>query len=337
MKRRKANATIKDVAREAGVSYSTVSRALNRSPLVNEETRTRVVEVADRLGYSPNTYAQSLVRGRSDMLGFVLPDLRGTLLMEIVEGAEKVIRESGHQALILHSDWDFDTEVAQVNYLKASRVGGAIICPISDVREEQWLRELEAEGFPVVLIDRYLPNVVNSFVATDNVQGGKLAAQHLIAKGHKKLICLSVSEAEETTSTRDRMEGFRAAAKGAGLPRDAIKVVRINLGAEIPKGFPSLSTLLSTTNGKQAIFAVSDVFAMALYQTMMTHGMSLNDVDLVGFDDARLVPFLPMPWASVAQHKADIGRRAVEILFEMVERGAGHIVQENIPPHLIVR
>jgi len=335
--RRRVSATIKDVARDSGVSYSTVSRALNDSPLVNDETKAKIMEVAKRLGYSPNVHAQGLARGRSNMLGFMVPDLRGTLLMEVVEGAEKELTERGFRAMLFHSQWDFQTELSHIEFMRSSRIAGAMLCTIGLKDEITLLRRLQREAFPVVLVDRYFPEVRASHVVTDNEHGGRLATEHLIRRGHREIICLAETEAQGTTSVQDRVKGFRAAAKEGGLGDSSVRVVPLNLHAEVKDDFPTLHALLKENPRPRAIFAINDLFSMALYQVMMHRGLSLQDVDLVGFDDARMAPFMPLPWSSVAQPKERIGRRAAQILVEMVEQGADHIVQESLPPKLIVR
>ncbi|MBN1476912.1 LacI family DNA-binding transcriptional regulator [Candidatus Sumerlaeota bacterium] len=335
--RRRDSATIKDVAREAGVSYSTVSRALNDSPLVNDRTKRKILTVAKRLNYRPNVHAQGLARGRSHMLGFVVPDLRGTLLMEVVEGAERALAEAGYRALLLHTEWELEIEKEHVEYLRSSRIGGAILCPIGRDEEVPWLRRLAREGFPVVLVDRYFPRLEASHVVTDNVLGGRLATEHLLRREHRSIVCLSDAESHLVTSLADRMQGFRETAGEAGLGPDQAKVVTFDLQSEVPREFPTLRRLLEGSQRPRAIFAVNDIFAMAVYQTMSRMGISSGEIDLVGFDDARMAPFMPLPWSSVAQPKEDIGRRAAQILIEMIDRGSGHIVRESLPPSLIVR
>ena len=135
----------------------------------------------------------------------------------------------------------------------------------------------------------------------------------------------------------DRVAGFRAAALEGGLGEDDIQLVHMDLQAEVEDDFPTLHRLLQQDPAPKAIFAINDLYAMALYQVMNHRGVSLSDIDLVGFDDARMAPFMPLPWSSVAQPKERIGRRAAEILVEMVDKGTDHIVQEMLPPTLIVR
>ncbi len=335
--RRRAQATIKDVARGAGVSYSTVSRALSGSPLVNKKTKAKVLAVAERLHYRPNVHAQGLARGRSNMLGFVVPDLRGTLLMEVVEGAERAMHAAGYRTLLFHSEWDFEMQCAHVEFMRSSRIGGAVLCPIGKPEEIKWLRRLQREGFPVVLVDRYFPEVNLSHVVTDNELGARLATQHLLDRGHETLVCLTEPDAIAMTSLRERVAGFRAAARAAGLRGKAVRVVQPDLQGEVAAEFPTLKRLLDETPRPRAVFAINDLFAMALYQTMMHRGLRLRDVDIVGFDDARMAPFMPLPWSSVAQPKAEMGRRAAEILIEMIGRGVKHIVQESLEPRLVVR
>ncbi|NUP90722.1 MAG: LacI family DNA-binding transcriptional regulator [Candidatus Sumerlaeia bacterium] len=336
MTKPRTSATIKDVARESGVSYSTVSRALNDSPLVNDETKQRVMAVAKRLHYRPNVHAQGLARGRSNMLGFVVPDLRGTLLMEVVEAAEREMAKAGMRALLMHSEWEVETEIAHIGFLRSSHIGGAILCPIGVEEEAPFLRRLLREGYPLVLVDRYFPQIDASHVVCDNLLGGRLAAEHLVERGLRDLVFLCGIAEESITSTRDRLAGFQAVAKAAGLGRDRARVVRFDMQGEAERGFPTIERMLREKR-PAGVFAMNDLVAMALYQTMMGCGLSLRDVEVVGFDDARMAPFMPLPWSSVAQPKAEIGRRAAQILIELFAGTPAGPIRESIAPRLVVR
>jgi LacI family transcriptional regulator len=116
-----------------------------------------------------------------------------------------------------------------------------------------------------------------------------------------------------------------------------VRLVRVDLEAEVHEGFPTLQDLLAGDEPPRAVFASNDLHAMALHQVMMRRGLTLHDVDLVGFDDARLAPFMPLPWTTVAQPKEQIGRRAALILLEMADKGTRHLKQESLPPRLVTR
>ena len=127
--RRQPQVTIADIAREAGFADSTVSRALNNSPLISEATKARIREVAKRLKYRPDLHAQGLARGQSSMIGVLIPDLGGTLLTGVIEGVEEALERANRRVMLLHSRWDFATERDHFAFLQSSRIHGAIVCP----------------------------------------------------------------------------------------------------------------------------------------------------------------------------------------------------------------
>jgi LacI family transcriptional regulator, galactose operon repressor len=335
--RRQSQVTIADIAREVGFADSTVSRALNDSPLISKETKTRIREVAERLNYRPNLHAQGLARGQSSMIGVLIPDLGGTMLTGVIEGIEEALERVNRRVMLLHSRWDIATEHDHLAFLQSSRIHGAIVCPIRDPEEPKLLAQLQSEGFCTVLVDRYYPEVNLSHVVTDNVRGGRMATEHLMRRKPQRLACLTIPEDEETTATRDRLQGFLATIREAGLPESSVRVIRFDLMAEARQGFPSLQRLVAETPFPEAVFAINDSYALGLHQAMLQRGLTLSDIDLVGFDNVRMLSFVPMPWSAVAQPRHAIGRRAAEILLEMLERGSDHVVRETLDPQLIVR
>src|SRR5215204_3271859 len=203
--------TLADIARELGVSKMTVSRAINNHPLINPETRTRVLEVARRLNYQPNQHARALATNRSHLIGVVVPDLMHSYFAEIYRGVEAVARPLGYRNLICNTDEDAAKEVDETEAL-LPRTDGLIVASSLPPGKVGFYKRIIKEGAKVVLIDRRLKGLSCPVVTTDDVQVGMLATEHLIGFGHLRGTSASTSEG--------RFEGYRRALGKHGLPLD---------------------------------------------------------------------------------------------------------------------
>jgi len=196
---------IKDVARESGVTISTVSRALNNGYGVNELTRERVVAVATRLNYRPNRVARGLVTGRSHSLGLIISDIRNPFFAEVARGAEDAARASACDLVLCNSDLDADKQMQYVQSLVEKRVDGILMNSVSLLNQEQQA-QLADSGLPIVLLNRSGSSRTFSTVCADNESGGALAARYLLKLGHRKIAHLTGPRKHGNLS--DRTRGF---------------------------------------------------------------------------------------------------------------------------------
>src|SRR5919199_2819110 len=199
--------TLADIARELGVSKMTVSRAINNHPLINAETRARVLEVARRLNYQPNQHARALATNRSYLLGIVIPDLMNLYFAEVARAIEAVARPAGFQLLICSTYEDATRELSEVEAL-LHRTDGLIISSVLPPTETKVYRKLLKDGARMVLVDRTMNNLRCPAVTTDNVEVGRLATAHLIGLNHRRVGHL---RGDASSVSTERLEGYKQA------------------------------------------------------------------------------------------------------------------------------
>ena len=175
---------MEDIAKILGVSKSTVSRALNNNPLVNENTKKKVLTVAKRLNFRKNYLARSLITKRTNTIGIVLPNILSSYMHEIVYGVETVANKKGYALILCISSDDPKKEEKEIHLLREKQVDGMIIFFIGESKHCDCIWELKQDKIPFVLIDRYLKNIYSDFVVTDNIAGAYMAVKHLIKLGH---------------------------------------------------------------------------------------------------------------------------------------------------------
>jgi DNA-binding LacI/PurR family transcriptional regulator len=310
--------TIRDVARHAGVSVATVSRVLNDSPLVVEPTRERVRAAVEELGYRLNATARNLSIGRAAAIGVIVPFLTSPSVIERVRGVVERLRARPGYDLLL-----FDVEVpeqrasAMRDLARGDRVAGLLVISLSVADED-----VDALDLPVVLVDAAharLPRVV-----IDNVHGGTLAAEHLLAKGHRRIGFVGdlPTNAYGFTSSEDRRRGFRAALSGAGVePLE-------RLGPHGREEAGALAAeLLALPDPPTAIFAASDLQAIGVLKTAEKLGARVpEDVAVIGFDDVDLAEIVGL--TTIRQPLRAGGALAADLLLAAIENGLDEPVEE---------
>ncbi|MFE3601140.1 LacI family DNA-binding transcriptional regulator [Streptomyces sp. NPDC059096] len=320
--------TLADVAADAGVHQSTASRALRDGTGVGAATADRVRESARRLGYVVNPAASSLRTGRSRLLGVLVPRLTDIVLATVYEGIEAGAAAAGYQAVVANTGDDPDVQRAKVERLLALRVDGLLL---GDARGDTTLAsELVARGVPVALVSRRLRGVT-SFTC-DDIVGGRLVAEHLLALGHRRV---AVVAGEPYASTGvERTKGFTDAYAKAGVPVDPALVV--NAPFDVHGGERAAQRLLAAEPRPTAVFAVNDFAAIGVMGALRASGLVPGrDVAVAGFNDVPLSAQLPIPLTSVRSPMRVMGERAATALVGMVEGRPAR--SRRFTPELMVR
>jgi LacI family transcriptional regulator len=304
-------ATVHDVARRAGVSTSTVSHVVNSTRFVSDELRERVLAAMRELDYTPNAAARMLTLGRSHTIGLIVSDIRNPFFASVARGVEDVAQEHGYTLVLCNSDESADRETACLNALETRAVDGVLLASagVADAH----LSRLVRAGYPIVLVDRDLPELGAPAVMLDNEGAAYSAVWHLITRGHRRIAMLSGRAAISTTT--ERVAGYRRALREAGIDFDARLVVS---GASTSEGGASATNIvLDVDPPPSAIFSGNNLMSIGALQVIATRGLGVpEDVALVGFDD------FPFPWSdafrphltTIAQPTYELGRRAAEIL-----------------------
>lgn len=325
-------ATIREVAKRAGVSYATVSHVINDTRFVSQATRDRVLAAMDELNYRPNALARSLRKGKTNTIGLILPDSANPFFAEIGRSVEDSAFNLGYSVILCNTERNPHREQLYVDVLSKKQVDGIIF--VATGEQVDSLNFLLSQEVPVVLIDRDLPNSEVDAVLTDNQQGGYLATQHLIELGHRRIAC--IAGPSHITPSAERVIGYKQALEEAGLPFDETLVVR---GDHHPgSGHHITSALLDLNPRPTAIFALNDLMAIGALHGAAKAGCRIpEDLAIIGFDNIDLTSFTNPPLTTIAQPKAEIGSLAAKFLAERIKDKTCPPRRIVLPTELIVR
>lgn len=327
--------SIKDVARHAGVSVGTVSNALNKPDEVSAESLARVQESIEALGYVRNDAARRLRAGISSTVGFVVLDGQNPFFNEVVRGAEDEASRHGIAVLVGNTDEDPVREGMYLDLFEEQRVRGVLIAPYGDITRR--LKQLRERGIPAVLVDRMNVEGTFSSVATDSVVGGRMAAEHLLATGRRRLAF--VGGPFDMRQVRDRLDGARWAVEASDT--EASMEVVATRALTVEEGAAAGRRLLERPVAQRpdALFAANDLVALGLLQALVVDGSVLvpDQIALIGFDDIAFAAAAAVPISSVRQPSRAIGQTALRILLE--ESGDESLIprQTVFRPELVVR
>ncbi len=332
-----SNVSIKDIARTAGISHSTVSRALNDSPLVNAETKARIRRLADTLGYSPDAGARSLVMGRTHAIGVVVTTIADPFSAEVVEGIERTAYAHGYSLILAASNDNPEREIAAVEMLRSKRVDSIIVTSsrVGALHQER----LHTTGVPVILLNshsqRGLPNAYS--VRVDDFHGGRLATGHLIGLGHRRIAHVAGLEGHSVSA--DRLAGYHHALVAACLDCDPACVVPGN--GQLNGGERAFEALLALPDRPTAVFCYNDMTAIGLLSAARRAGIAVpRDLAVVGFDNIPLAAHVCPALTTVAQPMFELGKRAMDMALALMGcQGAApcEVTDVVLPGQLIIR
>jgi LacI family transcriptional regulator len=333
--------TIEDVARAAGVSRQTVSRAINNQDEISPQTRARVLRVVDEMGYRPSGIARGLATRRTRTLGLVIPDVSNPFFSDVTRGAEHVAYAEGYNVFLCNTEEDPQRELAVLRSLEEKRVDGVVLC--SSRLDDDRLSKVVARQSAAVLVNRRLElsgegNGVG-VVMLDDERGGRLATQHLLVSGHRAVGFLAGPLASR--SGRQRTAGYRAALEAAGLPYNAEWTRHCSPGVE--GGRVAADELLSVHPELSALFCYNDLVAVGALQACARLQLQVpRDVAIVSFDDIPLAALVTPPLTTCRVPRYDLGLKAMRLLLDQLEResnGADRSMGREIVlrPELVVR
>jgi LacI family transcriptional regulator len=323
--------TLKDVAREAGVSIKTVSRALNDEPRISPETRSRVLNVVAALGFRPNTLARHMrAGGRDRAVALVIPDMANPFFSSLAAGVESVIRHHGLILIMGSSDEDPDRERMLVTTLLDRQVAALLIVP-SAAAEHGYLRAERQRGLPIVFIDRPPIRLTADCVVGANFDGTREAVAQLIANGHTRIAFLGDKPA--TLYTRqERFRGYRAALDDAGIRTDPALVAHAHLNVD---SAAITTDLLALAAPPTAVFAANNLLCMGAVTTL--NRSHRRDIAVIGFDDFLLADAFEPAITVVAQPTAAMGSAAADLALARIHGDRSRARTVTLPTTLIRR
>ena len=323
---------MRDVAKRAGVSISTVSHVVNNSRPVSNSARQRVIQAMDELGYKPNALARSLRQQKTNSIGLIVPDSANPFFAEVARGIEDTSFDQNYSVILCNSDGNLDKQAIYTNLLIERQVAGILF--VAAGVSTELVDDLHRRRVPLVIIDREIPNVSVDTVLTNHYQGGFLATQHLIDLGHLRIACISAGS--ELSPSAERVTGYRDALETSGITFDQSLVVRGDFQYE--SGYHAAHKLLQKEAPPTAVFASNDLMAVGCISAITESGMRVPDqISVVGFDDVKLASFSNPPLTTIAQPKREIGELATEILLARIQDLDAPQRFERLETSLIVR
>ncbi len=305
--------TIADIAKYAGVSASTVSRALNGKVegYMRPETYARVMDAIEKLGYKPNRLAQALRGAPTRIIGFVIPDRLNPYFQELTLALERVAYKSGYGIILCSSDNSLEKEKAYLELLERQHVDGIIFSTVGSQKDE--INRLISHGMAVVLVDEEVSDVEAPVVVSDNYLGGRQATEHLLSLGHRRIAC--VTGPMNLISSRERFRGYRDALRDHGVEFDG-KLVVESKDFSYEEGYKAIRKLIRRRGGEfTGLVCANDLIALAAIRAFGEEGIEVpGHCSVVGFDNSYIAEICHPRLTTVAQPVKAIMRKVFALL-----------------------
>lgn len=325
-------ATIKEIAEAAGVHPSTVSRALDprKRHLVADDVAKRITSQAEALGYQPNRLAANLRLGRSDLIGVLLPDIANPVFAPILGGITEALSSEGYSPIVADAGNAPSQQISFVETLLSQRVDGLILATVS--QDDELVGFCIRRGLPVILVNRSEARDRVSSVVSDDDMGMRLAVDHLVGLGHRRIA--HVAGPLSTSTGALRRDGF----KNAMSRHDLHALVREAAAYTREAGAQTVAHLLDATRDITAVVAANDLIALGVLDALRGRGLHCpDDISLVGHNDMPLMDVVSPPLTTVRIEHREMGRIAAKMLVETLKSGSSGIRHVVLPPALVVR
>lgn len=329
----KRTVTIRDVAKKAGVSRQTVSRAINSKDGISPETRERVLAVARELGYRPNSIARSLKTHRTLTIGLVVPDIANPFFAEVARGASEVAYSMGYSVLLCNTDERPDREWSILRTLEAHRVDGLVL--ISSRLDDHMLAEVTDGARPVVVVNRLQPPRPGvGCVLVNDAAAAMVAVRHLLDRGHRRIGFLAGTP--DSRSSRERRRGYLQAMREAGIPLDDAWCA--SCAPNVEGGRQAAYELLRHKPELTALLAYNDLVAVGAEQACQMLGRPVPEgCALVGWDDIIFASYVSPPLTTMHMPKYQMGERAMRLLLDLIAHPDARPETTVLEAELVIR
>ncbi len=306
--------TIKDIARELGISPSTVSRALKDHPDISQETKRLVNELAAKYNYKPNIIALSLRSQRSNVIGVVIPELVHFFFSSVISGIEEVANKHGYSVMISQSGEDFNREVAACDVFLNSIIDGLIVSVSKETNDYSHFKRFEDEGIPIVFFDRIIEEIHSDRVIIDDFDGAYQATEHLIIQGRRKIV--HFSGPQNRLIGQNRLNGYLKAMRDNGVVIDEKLIIHCDT---FQSALVETQKLIDSGVKFDSIFTVNDFTAAGVIKILTRNGIKIpQDVSVVGFGDDQTSMMVEPTLTTVSQPGYEMGKKAMEQLIRRI-------------------
>ncbi len=324
--------TIKDIAKELGVTASTVSRALAGNTRISLSTRNRVTEAAAAMGYEPNIIASSLRKGKSDLIGMIVPGINRSYFSKVISGVEEILNPAGLNLIISQTHENYENEKRAVQALLRNRVGGIIMSLSVQTKIFGHLGDIVKQGVPMIQFDRICKDIEGTKVVNDNYMGAYLAVKHLLKNGYQRIAHFSGSL--RLNVYLERLKGYRSALDEAGIEYDENLVFENSITRET--GSANIAIAIKEM-GADALFSSSDYSALGALDKLKELNVKVpEDFGVVGFANEPFSELMHPTLSSVEQNPHEMGNRIAQSVIKAI-KGEKDIENVIIPVRLIVR
>lgn len=310
--------TIKDIAKEAGVSITTVSLVLNNKPCrVAQQTRENIIKISKKLHYKPNSTAKALVTKKTQTLGLIIPDISNPFFSELAKGVEMEAQKNNYHVIFCNSNQNGNKDLTNLELLISKQIDGLIISTSLNNSDTKYINQFNRLIFenklPVVAVDRKIPSKNYDTVSLDHREGGFLATMHLLELGHRKIGC--ITGPADSDSANERYKGYVDALSLYDIPHDKSLVYHGDY--QINSGIEGSKELIS--KGVSAIFACNDMMACGAIRQARLMGKAIGkDISIIGFDNISICEILDQPLTTIHQPVYEMGKNACELIITLI-------------------
>ncbi|WP_236657658.1 LacI family DNA-binding transcriptional regulator [Acidisarcina polymorpha] len=307
---------MKGIARDLGVSTVTVSKALRNHPDISKTTRARILDRVKELGYRPNLTARSLVTGHSSLIGLIVPDLIHPFFADVAKGLSSAVRQRGYFLLISSSEEDPELEAQEIDHMLAHRLDALVIA--SCQTDPTALRNVQRGETPLILVDRSFKSFPSYFVGSDDYAAGKLATEHLVNVGCRRIA--HIRGPENSVGIR-RLKGFLDTIRRHGLAipeENIIRAPRVDVDGKL-NGAAALRQMMALPEMADGVFCYNDVIAMGVIKEALSQGINVpEDLAVIGCGNLHYDAEIRVPLSSIDQRSNQIGGRAAKLILEIL-------------------
>ncbi len=330
---RSLQVTIKDIAKQLGISASTVSRALKDHPDISEKTKIKVKALAKELNYKPNAIALSLQSSKSNIIGIIVPQIVHHFFSTVISGIEEYAGKKGYNVLICQSNESIDKEITNTQTLISSRVDGIIVSRTKNTEDFKHFRNIQNSFIPLVFFDRTCHGLKTDKVIIDDYKAAYEATEYLIRTGCKNIVHFSGPENLKISSKR--MWGFRDALKKNSIPFKEEYIINAD---NLEDGQNETEKLIRNNKIPDGIFAVNDMTAAGAINALKKYNIKIPDkVSVIGFTNELISAITDPPMTTVEQNGYIMGCKTAELLIKRIENIDAPFISEIIPTKLIIR
>ncbi|MDF1548581.1 MAG: LacI family DNA-binding transcriptional regulator [Bacteroidales bacterium] len=308
--------TIKDIAKELGVSPSTVSRALKNHPDISNATKRAVNDLARQLKYKPNEIALSLRHSKSNIIGVIVPEVVHYFFSSVISGIDDLAYANDYNVMVAQTNEDFEREVHSTLGMLSSRVAGILVSVSKNTKNFDHLNNLEQNGIPLVFFDRVCPEIETDKVVVDDFDGAYRAVEHLIKTGCRRIVHFGAGQ--HMLIGKNRQNGYLHALYKYGIPIDDSLIFKCD---DYNEAMHLTEKLIRSGKAPDAIFAVNDMTAIGALSVIKSMGLKVpEDISIIGFTNGLISTMTDPPLSTVEQHGYEMGQIAVRLLLNRLSK-----------------